>query len=60
MLKLVGCPEFAKLADSVAAQLDKLLSEKLKPGDIGIVSLRGQTAAGTVDHRDRIGRQAFV
>lgn len=59
-LKLVSSPGPAEVADRVAAEVDQLLGQGLTPADIGIVSLRGQTAAGAIHHRDRIGRHAFV
>lgn len=60
ILKLVPCNDPAKTAERVAEEVDRLLSEKVAPGDIGIVSLRGQTASGAVHQRERIGRHAFV
>jgi hypothetical protein len=59
-LKLVACADPARVADRVGEEVDRLLSEKLAPSDIGIVSLRGQTAEGAVHQRDRIGAHAFV
>lgn len=59
-LRLVDCPEQAKTADRVGAEVARLLSDGLSPGDIGIVSLRGQSAEGAVHQRERIGRHAFV
>jgi hypothetical protein len=59
-LRLVPCAEPAKVADRVAEEVDRLLSQGLAPGDIGIVSLRGQSAEGAIHHRERIGRHAFV
>lgn len=59
-LKVVPCADPAKVADAVGAEVDRLLSEKLRPGDIGIVSLRGQTAGEAVHQLPRIGGHAFV
>jgi hypothetical protein len=59
-LKLVACAEPARVADRVADEVDRLLSQGLAPGDIGIVSLRGQSAEDAIHHRDKIGRHEFV
>ena len=40
--------------------MDRLLSSGLEPGQIGIVSLRGQTADDAIYRLPRIGRHAFV
>ena len=37
-----------------------MLSDGLAPGDIAIVSLRGQTAGDAIFRHDRIGRHSFV
>jgi hypothetical protein len=54
------CPRPARFAGTVAAEVDRLLSEKLALADIGIVSLRGQGATDAVHHLPSIGRHAFV
>jgi hypothetical protein len=59
-LALVACPGPSKVADRVAQEIDRLLSEKVALADIGVVSLRGQTAPGAIHHGERIGRHAFV
>lgn len=59
-LALVACPAPARAADRIAQEIDRLLSEKVALSDIGVVSLRGQTAAGAIHHGERIGRHAFV
>lgn len=59
-LRLVECADPAKVADRVGEEVDRLLSQRLAPGDIGIVSLRGQTVEGAVHQRDRIGRHDIV
>jgi hypothetical protein len=59
-LSVVECGDPAKVAERVGEEVDRLLSQGLSPGDIGIVSLRGQTADEAVHRRERIGRHAFV
>jgi hypothetical protein len=59
-LALVECADPAKTADRVGEEIDRLLSQGLTLADIGIVSLRGQTASDAVHQRERIGRHAFV
>ena len=59
-LALVECADPSKVADRVADEIDRLLSQGLTLADIGIVSLRGQTAEGAIHQRERIGRHAFV
>ena len=59
-LQLIACPDAAKTADRVGAEIDKLIAEGAKPGDIGVVSLRGQTAGGAVYQAQRLGKHAFV
>ncbi|MFW5920868.1 MAG: NERD domain-containing protein, partial [Polyangiales bacterium] len=44
----------------VATEIDKLLSEGLRPEDIAIVSVRGQTAEDAVIRRDKLGRHPLV
>lgn len=59
-LKLVSCPDPGRLADRVGAEVESLLCQGLAESDVGIVSLRGQTATDAIHRRDRIGRHAFV
>jgi superfamily I DNA and RNA helicase len=56
----VGAPGPSSVQDKVSAEIDRLLSGGLEPGDIGVVSLRGRTAAEAIFGRERIGRHAFV
>ena len=60
ILEVVACPDPAKVAEVVGAEMDRLLSERLSLADIGVVSLRGQTAGDAVHQQPRIGRHAFV
>jgi hypothetical protein len=59
-LRLVPCADAVSVVDRVADEVDLLLAQGLAPGDIGIVSLRGQSAEGAIHHRERVGRHAFV
>jgi hypothetical protein len=59
-LAFVAAPSPTSVADKVGDEIDRLLSSGLAPGDIGVVSLRGQTAPDAIFARDRIGRHAFV
>ncbi len=59
-LRFVRCPDPAKTAEVVGAEVDRLLAEKVALADIGVVSLRGQTATGAVHQQERLGRHAFV
>lgn len=59
-LQLIACPDASKTADKVGAEIDKLIAEGAKPGDIGVVSLRGQTAGGAVYQAQRLGKHTFV
>jgi hypothetical protein len=59
-LAFVGAPSASSVADKVGAEIDRLLSDGLEPGDIGVVSLRGRTAEDAIFMRERIGRHAFV
>jgi hypothetical protein len=59
-IAFVAAPSVSSIADKVGEEVDRLLSSGLQPGDIGIVSLRGQTAKDAIFTRERIGRHAFV
>lgn len=59
-LAFVGAPGASSVPDKVGEEIDRLLSGGLKPGDIGVVSLRGRTAKDAIFTRDRIGQHTFV
>ncbi|WP_242333367.1 nuclease-related domain-containing DEAD/DEAH box helicase [Anaeromyxobacter sp. SG66] len=60
VLGAVESPSPTAVADKIGAEVDRMLSEGLSPGDIGIVSLRGQTAKDAIFMREKIGRHEFV
>jgi hypothetical protein len=60
VLSVVESPSASALPDKIGAEVDRMLSEGLTPGDIAIVSVRGQTAKATIFMREKIGRHAFV
>jgi hypothetical protein len=60
VLGSVESPSASALPDKVGAEVDRMLSEGLSPGDIAIVSVRGQTAKDAIFMRKRIGRHDFV
>jgi len=55
-LAVVACPSESSVPDKVALESQRLLGEGLRPGDIAVVSLRGQPAPGAVARRDHVGR----
>ncbi|MFL5270911.1 MAG: AAA family ATPase [Anaeromyxobacteraceae bacterium] len=59
-LGLVACPAQSSTAHAVALLVDKLTAQGLLPGDIGIVSLRGQTAPDALHRQPRLGHHAFA
>ncbi|MDF1565988.1 MAG: AAA family ATPase [Deltaproteobacteria bacterium] len=60
ILKIVGCPSASSVPEKVGRCIDQLLSEGLQPGDIFVVSLRGQTAEEGMAKAARIGRHEVV
>lgn len=59
-LRVVPCPDAAEAARGVGDEIDRLLSQGVALPDIGVVSLRGQTAEGAVHHQATLGRHSFV
>ncbi len=59
-LALVECGDATKVADRAGEEIDRLLSQGLTLADIGVVSLRGQTASDAIHQRERLGRHSFV
>lgn len=57
---VVTAPSQSSLPDKVGAEVDRLLSAGLEPGQIGIVSLRGQSAKEAVHNLPRVGRHIAV
>lgn len=59
-LRFVPCPDPARTAEVVGAEVDRLLAEGVALADVGIVSLRGQTATGSILQAERLGKHPFV
>jgi hypothetical protein len=59
-LVLVDCPSPAQAADRVGVEVERLWSEGIKLGDIGVVSLHGQSRPDAVHRAARLGRHEFV
>jgi hypothetical protein len=59
-LQLVACEREEDIARALEKQVDDLLRQGLKPGDIAILSLRGQTSPGSLFHMRKLGRHDLV
>lgn len=59
-LALVPCPDPRQTPAVVGRVVDQLRGEGVPFGDIGVVSLRGQTREDAVHHAPRLGQHAFV
>ena len=59
VLALVPC-HADQVGEAVGTEIDRLLSQHVRLEDIGVVSLRGQTALDAVHRRPRLGRHEFV
>jgi hypothetical protein len=59
-LGVVVCPSVTSVPDKLGAEVDRLLAAGVVPGDIAIVSLRGQTAPHAIFNRERVGRHALA
>ena len=59
-LGVVVAPSTTSAPDKVGEEVDRLLSGGLAPGQIGVVSLRGQSAPGAIYNLSRLGRHAVV
>ena len=57
---VVVAPSLTSVPDKIGAEVDRLLSAGLDVGQIGIVSLRGQLAEGTIPGRAQVGRHPIV
>jgi hypothetical protein len=60
VLSLVSVERPEDIASQVGAEIDRLLSEHVQLEDIGVVSLRGQTATDAVYRQARLGRHTFM
>lgn len=59
-LAWVPCPDPSRTGSIVGAEIDRLLAQGLTLADIGVVSLRGQTADGAILRQLRLGAHEFV
>jgi superfamily I DNA and RNA helicase len=59
-LVLIECAAPAQAADKVGVEIERLLGEGIRPGDIGVVSLQGQGKPEAVFRAAKLGRQEFV
>jgi hypothetical protein len=59
-LAFVPCEDPARAADRIGDEVERLLAKGLKLADIGVVSLRGQTADGAILRQPRLGKFEFV
>ena len=57
---ITAAPSASSVPNKVGIEVDRLLSAGLEPGQIGIVSLRGQTADDAIYRLPLIGRHTFV
>ena len=60
VLALIPCGDAGATAEAVGAEIDRLLSDHVRLEDIGVVSLRGQTAQDAVHRQRDLGGHAFV
>jgi hypothetical protein len=59
-LVLIECAAPAQAADKVGVEIERLLGEGIKPGDIGVVSLHGAGKPEAVFRAAKLGRHEFV
>ncbi|MBN1770310.1 MAG: AAA family ATPase [Deltaproteobacteria bacterium] len=59
-IRLVRCPRRSAVPDKVALEVDKLLSEKLAPGDIAVLSVGGRSHEDSVLRPGQVGRHKLV
>ncbi|BDG10214.1 nuclease-related domain-containing DEAD/DEAH box helicase [Anaeromyxobacter paludicola] len=59
-LRFVQAPSATSVGDKLADEVDRLLGAGLAPGDVAIVSLRGQSVPGVLHETGRIGRHEVV
>jgi len=59
-LAVVACPSESSVADKVAIEIDKLLGDGLRPSDIAVISLRGQSPPDAVIRQRMLGRHRLV
>jgi superfamily I DNA and RNA helicase len=59
-LRIVACATDAEVARELEKQVDDLLRQGLKPNEIAVLSLRGQTTPGSLFHQRKLGRHVLV
>jgi hypothetical protein len=59
-LSVVTAPTPGAVRQQLETEVEKLLSERLRPEDIAILSLRGRTHPESLTRLDRLGRHALV
>jgi hypothetical protein len=59
-LTVVACPSESSVRDKVELELDRLFAEGVKPRDIAVLSLRGQSSKDTLAHAKNLGRHRLV
>jgi NAD(P)-dependent dehydrogenase (short-subunit alcohol dehydrogenase family) len=59
-IRVVRCASRSSVPDKVALELDKLLGEKLSPGDIAVLSAGGRTHEDSVLRPGQVGRHKLV
>jgi len=57
---IVTAPSESSVPNKISDEIERLLSEGLKPSDIAIVSLRGASPPDSVIKQERIGRHRLV
>jgi hypothetical protein len=60
ILRITACPSRNSVVDKAALAVDNLLGEKLLPGDIAVLSVRGGTHSESILHSGRLGRHLLV
>ncbi len=59
-IRVVRCPSRSAVPDKVALEVDKLLGEKLAPGDVAVLSVGGRTHDDSVLRPGQVGRHRLV
>ena len=59
-IRITRCPSRSSVTDKVALEVDKLLGEKLVPGDVAVLSVGGRTHEDSVLRPGQVGRHKLV